>query len=67
MNLEDKYVPVVGHQEEVSVCQNKVGGLGSGWNSWEVVKNFVWLKPGYINLEPKIKRIWGWIPIIHID
>lgn len=33
MNLDNKYVPEVGSQEEASVCQNKACGLGSGWNS----------------------------------
>lgn len=33
MNLEDKYVPEVGSQEEVSVCQNKVCGLGGRCNN----------------------------------
>lgn len=39
MNLEDKYVPEVGSQEEVSVCQNKVCGLGGRCNNWRVVKS----------------------------
>lgn len=30
MNLDDKYVPEVGSQEEGSVCQNKAGGLRNG-------------------------------------